>query len=208
MLLSGYFLFSSIFFKKILRSIFFISFLSLFFLKSEVQGETKETSFGVAIGKTLALHAGSFAVLLTFNLHDNDPSHKNFENAFKDRPRQDDDSDFFNFVLHPAMGSEYYLRARETGTGMWGSFLYSFCASIFWEYFIESWTEHPSEQDLVVTPILGTILGEIRYIIKNLSNSPHWLIDPIDTIFFSNLHLDIIRDGKKIRPMLVFNYDY
>ena len=32
------------------------------------------------------------------------------------------------------------------------------------EYLVESWSEKPSIQDLIVTPVVGSILGELIYL--------------------------------------------
>ena len=32
------------------------------------------------------------------------------------------------------------------------------------EYLVESWSERPSIQDLIVTPVVGSILGELIYL--------------------------------------------
>ena len=75
------------------------------------------------------------------------PSHTDFKDAFSHDPEWDDDSDLYNYVLHPLWGSETYLRAREANFGKWGSFLFALVASTFWEFFIESWSQLPSQQD-------------------------------------------------------------
>jgi len=113
---------------------------------------------------------------------DDDPRFGNFKSAFADGPRRDDDGVLYNFVLHPLWGSETYLRARESHMGMLGSFAFSLGASVTWEYLIESWTEHPSTQDLIFTTGLGWMLGELRYRLKQrLPDESHWWVDPVDT---------------------------
>lgn len=82
-------------------------------------------------------------------------------------PVWDKDNLVFNFVLHPYAGAAYYMGARSNGFNMWGSFLYSFCIStFFWEYGFEAFNEIPSVQDLLITPVVGTILGEGFYVAK------------------------------------------
>ena len=64
--------------------------------------------------------------------------------------------------------------------GVLGSFGFSLGASVTWEYLIESWTEHPSSQDLIYTTGVGWILGELRYQLKQrVSSDAHWWVDPI-----------------------------
>ena len=43
------------------------------------------------------------------------------------------------------------------------SFLFSALSSTCFEYFVESWAERPSVQDLLITPIVGSILGELVF---------------------------------------------
>lgn len=82
-------------------------------------------------------------------------------------PVWDNDNPVFNFVLHPYAGAAYYMGARGAGFNCWGSFLYSFCIStFFWEYGFEAFNEIPSVQDLVITPVIGSLLGEGFYLIK------------------------------------------
>jgi len=82
-------------------------------------------------------------------------------------PVWDGDNLTFNYLLHPYAGAAYYMGARSNGFNCWGSFIYSFCVStIFWEYGFEAFNEIPSVQDLVITPVVGSILGEGFYLIK------------------------------------------
>lgn len=82
-------------------------------------------------------------------------------------PVWDHDNLVFNYLLHPYAGAAYYMGARSCGLNCWGSFLYSFCIStVFWEYGFEAFNEIPSVQDLVITPVVGSIIGEGFYLIK------------------------------------------
>lgn len=144
----------------------------------------------VDIKKPVIYIATLMAVDLTFmivtGIADNDPSTRNFNRAFSKGPAPDNDHWFTNYVLHPLMGSESYLRAREGNWGCFGSFLFSSAASILWEFIYESWTERPSTQDLLITSTFGSLLGEIRYQLKRKMNKKyHWFIDPINTFFIS-----------------------
>ncbi len=86
---------------------------------------------------------------------------------FRQGPVWDKDKFIFNGVLHPYGGAAYYMSARSCGFNVWGSFLYSFCIStFFWEYGVECFMEIPSVQDLIVTPVVGSIFGECFYLGK------------------------------------------
>ncbi len=90
-----------------------------------------------------------------------------YRKHFKEGPVWDGDKFVFNCILHPYGGAAYYMGARSCGFNIWGSFLYSFCVStFFWEYGVECFMEIPSVQDLIVTPVIGSIFGEAFYIAK------------------------------------------
>lgn len=70
----------------------------------------------------------------------------------------DDDQFSVNQFLHPYSGSIYYGFARSAGLSFWESFLYSVAGSFLWE--IGGETTQPSINDMIMTPIGGTFLGE------------------------------------------------
>jgi hypothetical protein len=117
----------------------------------------------------------------------NASSFDNFLDGFRDGPHFDDDEWQWNYVAHPLWGSETYLRARGQGFDPIESFLFSAGASFVWEFGIESWSARPSIQDLVITPVAGMLLGELRFRLKRQLiergdyQSAIWLvlIDPI-----------------------------
>jgi len=65
-----------------------------------------------------------------------------------------------NYVLHPYWGASYYVRARERGLTKSDSFLFSALLSTVFEFGAEALVEQPSYQDLLVTPIVGSLVGE------------------------------------------------
>jgi hypothetical protein len=75
-------------------------------------------------------------------------------------PTWDEDNWKINFIGHPIAGSIYYNSLRSQNENMFHSFLFATAQSCIWEYFIEATAEKPSTQDLIVTPIVGAILGE------------------------------------------------
>ncbi len=87
-----------------------------------------------------------------------------FRNVFKKGPEWDHDNPIFNFVLHPYAGAAYFMAARSCGFSFWGSMLYSAAIStVGWEFGIEAFMERPSYQDIVITPVVGSLLGELCY---------------------------------------------
>jgi len=80
-----------------------------------------------------------------------------WENA--SNPTWDSDDYFLNYVTHPYWGAAYYVRARERGYGHWGGFWYSVLLSSIFEFGAEAIAEQPSIQDLIVTPVVGSLVG-------------------------------------------------
>ena len=95
------------------------------------------------------------------------PLFKRYVNHLKAGPVWDGDKFIFNYILHPYAGAAYYMSARSCGFNCFGSFMYSFCIStFFWEYGFEAFNEIPSVQDLVITPVVGSVMGECFYKLK------------------------------------------
>ena len=88
---------------------------------------------------------------------------KNLKRAFTTMPENDEDDWGFNYVGHPIAGSLYYNSIRSQDATIFQSFLFSFVQSAIWEYVIEGMAEQPSVQDLIITPIFGTLLGEASH---------------------------------------------
>lgn len=106
------------------------------------------------------------------------PGKRWFRNVFKRGPEWDHDRWIFNYVLHPYAGAVYFMAARSAGFNFWRSFLYSSIVSnIGWEFGVEAFMERPSYQDLVITPVVGSIIGEGFYRLKRkiVANNYHFL---------------------------------
>lgn len=74
-------------------------------------------------------------------------------------PVWDKDEWWVNYILHPYWGATYYIRARERGFERMQSFWYSVILSTLYEYGAEALFEPVSYQDLIVTPVAGSLLG-------------------------------------------------
>ena len=122
-------------------------------------------------------------------------------NRWKDNVRAgpvwDNDDIFLNWIMHPWSGAVYFMSARGSGYNKWESFAYSaFMSTVLWEYGIEAFAEIPSWQDLLITPILGSLIGEQFFrwkgnIIRNerkvlnsriLGGTSLFLMDPFNQI--------------------------
>ncbi|QOL25344.1 DUF3943 domain-containing protein [Thalassotalea sp. LPB0316] len=128
-------------------------------------------------------------------------------------PVWDRDVFWINYLGHPYFGGVYYQAARKSGYRQWDSFMYSFLMSTFyWEYGVEAFAERPSIQDLVVTPVLGWVVGEYMFqteqsILANggkvmgkewLGSTALFFLDPVDSLGrgINNLFdRDIVRAG-------------
>lgn len=127
----------------------------------------------------------------------NVPPFKRWWRNVKKGPVVDKDNFVFNYILHPYGGAAYYMSARSLGFNFYYSALYATSVStFFWEYGIEAFMEIPSIQDLLITPIVGTFIGEgfyriKRHIITNgytligssfLGNVVAYLVDPVNEV--------------------------
>lgn len=84
-----------------------------------------------------------------------------FKEAFQKPPVIDGDKWYINYLGHPYQGAYYYNAYRSQGAKWWQAGLFSIGHSLMWEYLVESGFERPSMQDMIVTPIAGSLLGEL-----------------------------------------------
>jgi hypothetical protein len=85
----------------------------------------------------------------------------------------DNDGWHINYLWHPYWGATYYIRARERGFDKAGAFWISALFSASYEYGIESFMEEPSIQDLIATPVLGTLVGfYFEHVRERIENKP------------------------------------
>lgn len=88
----------------------------------------------------------------------------NWKENVKNGPVMDKDDWYINYLGHPISGATYHIIARNAGLSKWESFGYSvFMSTVFWEYGLEAFAEKPSIQDLILTPVVGSLLGEFFY---------------------------------------------
>ena len=93
-----------------------------------------------------------------------EPAWKMVEQNCGRRPVWDKDPWPTNFLQHPWAGAQYYLLARQRGYSRGGALIYAALVSaVLWECLIEGRMERTSIQDLIVTPLLGAVLGEVTY---------------------------------------------
>lgn len=79
------------------------------------------------------------------------------------QPVWDEDRWWINYVLHPYWGGASYIQARERGLDRAQAFWYAALLSTLFEYGAEALAEPVSAQDLVVTPVVGALVGEYLF---------------------------------------------
>lgn len=126
------------------------------------------------------------------------------DHVIKEGPEWDGDKWYFNYLLHPYAGAAYFMGARSCGFNFWQSLLYStIISTVGWEFGIEAFMERPSIQDIFITPLVGSLIGEGFYKLKRnivangyrlagskvLGNIVAFLIDPLNQflgLFYGN----------------------
>lgn len=141
------------------------------------------------------------------------------DHVFRKGPEWDHDKFYFNYILHPYAGAVYFMAARSAGFNFWRSLLYcSIVSNVGWEFGIEAFMERPSYQDLIITPLVGSVIGECFYKLKRrivaadyhlwgssvAGNIVAFLIDPVNEVtglFGHNRARHLYRpDGTPAQP--------
>ena len=140
------------------------------------------------------------------------------DHVIRQGPEWDHDKFYFNYLLHPYAGAAYFMAARSCGFNFWKSAFYcSLISNVGWEYGIEAFMERPSIQDMLVTPIVGSCLGEGFYRLKRklvdngyeLFHSTFWgsvaafFLDPVNEftgLFLGNPARTLARQRATTRP--------
>ncbi|MCS5421286.1 MULTISPECIES: DUF3943 domain-containing protein [Psychrilyobacter] len=171
------------------KYIFFVAFF--IFMGNILLGEGEEISYNLELGDiphkknsdklkkdtgSLFILAGATAAFLYTLPESTTRWGKNEESSLFEQwkrnvtsgPVWDHDNPGFNYIGHAYTGGVYYILARNANYSKYESFWYSFFIStFFWEYGIEAFAERPSMQDIVITPVFGSMVGEGFYILQN-----------------------------------------
>jgi len=143
-------------------------FFSINFIKPPLR---RHTMFSHALGPIAISQVVSMLFLFSRSKEQNNWDHNfgrklfnnagvHLKNAWTKPPRWDDDPAITNYVQHPYAGSFYYNTIRNKGASPAQSFGIAFFGSTVFEYFTEAMFEQPSIQDLLVTPMFGSLMGE------------------------------------------------
>lgn len=134
----------------------------------------------------------------------------------KSSPVWDKDNWVLNWVSHPYCGGIYYMTARSSGFTVIESFGYSaIMSTFFWEFGIESFAEIPSIQDLIITPVVGSVVGEGFFYAKKsilkhdkrvlksrfLGITTLFLMDPFNTILDGFGYQSKVKTQMNIAPV-------
>jgi Domain of unknown function (DUF3943) len=121
-----------------------------------------------ATGLVLTVEAGEMTVLLIspknfsqWNRSQLGDVKNHYKMTFTRPPVIDNDSWAIDYIGHPYQGAFNYNAIRSQGASIWQSALFATLHSTLWEYIIEGSEERPSIQDLIVTPVAGSLLGEL-----------------------------------------------
>jgi len=98
-----------------------------------------------------------------------------YKRTFTSPPVWDRDSISWNYGVHPIMGSFSYLAYRNRKAHWAEAFAGSAINSAIYEYIIAGGTQQPSINDMIVTPVLGSLLGEGIYRLKKQLLRDHHL---------------------------------
>ncbi|MGI9553353.1 MAG: DUF3943 domain-containing protein, partial [Thermodesulfobacteriota bacterium] len=79
--------------------------------------------------------------------------------SFWSFPFSDGDNLNTNYFQHPLSGMSTYLYYRSVGFDKVTSGIGSAMHSILFEYTVEAWQQHPSFNDIIVTPLIGVPVG-------------------------------------------------
>jgi len=131
-------------------------------------------------------------------------------------PVMDKDNWVLNWITHPYCGGIYYMTARSNGFTVLESFGYStIMSTFFWEYGIEAFAEIPSIQDLIITPVVGSVMGEGFFYAKKtilkhdkkvlqskfLGMTTLFLIDPFNTILDGFGYKEKVKTQMNLAPV-------
>jgi hypothetical protein len=126
---------------------------------------------------------------------------RNLKRAFTTTPVWDRDDWALNYIGHPIAGSYYYNALRSQNASRFHSFLFSTAQSFIWEYFIEGMAERPSAQDLLITPVVGSLLGETTHAITmNMRRNGFNLFEKVFVLLLNPMYVINNGFGTRFNP--------
>jgi hypothetical protein len=126
---------------------------------------------------------------------------RNIKRAFTTAPVMDQDDWQMNYVGHPLAGALYYNTIRSQNATWFQSFLFSTAQSLIWEYVIEGIAEPPSIQDMIITPVAGTIFGEACHqLTMSMRNNGFNFVEKVVTLILNPMFVVNNGFGPKHNP--------
>lgn len=130
----------------------------------------------------------------------------NIKRSFSTLPVWDKDEWKINYIGHTVAGSYYYNALRSQHANRFQSFLFATVQSVVWEYIIEGMAEHPSSQDLFITPIGGFVLGEATHqLTMNMRRNGFNFFEKIFVLIFNPMFVMNNGFGPKFNPVRMKN---
>ena len=127
---------------------------------------------------------------------------RNMKRSLSTSPVWDDDDWQLNYIGHPVAGSYYYNSLRSQDASIFHSFLFATAQSFIWEFFIEATAEKPSTQDLIVTPIVGSILGEsVHRLTMNMRRNGFNFLEKVFVVIFNPMFVLNNGFGSRFNPV-------
>ena len=126
---------------------------------------------GIILGAQVGAAAVTYLMPQSFSGWSAEQKRNSFKKYSRNftHPVMDKDKAYINYGLHPYWGATYYTRARERNLDKATSFAYSAFMSAMYEFGAECLAERPSIQDLIVTPVGGSLLG--AFVFEPIRNS-------------------------------------
>ena len=130
----------------------------------------------------------------------------NIKRSVSTLPVWDKDEWKINYIGHTVAGSYYYNALRSQHATRVQSFLFATAQSFIWEYVIEGMAEHPSTQDLFITPIGGFILGEATHqLTMNMRRNGFNFFEKVFVLIFNPMFVLNNGFGPKFNPVRMQN---
>jgi len=154
-----------------LSILFLMSSVSLIAVQAEPRGTAKHKvdfvhvqTESISLGENLKNFSLIYAGQWTFywlSQRETIESIGSYENLRRNifSPHFDRDNLENNVINHTWAGATYYLFYRSQGHDEQMAFLWSMASSLAFEFTVETMTERPSYQDLVITPSFGAAVG-------------------------------------------------
>ena len=150
-------------------------------LSKLLEGTASSLSYNVVCGIALYFAPTDFT-----HWADNLNVAKNWKTSFTSSPIWDEDAWYTNYLGHTYQGAFYYNSVRSQGVSMAGSALFATFQTLLWEFVLEGAYEQPSKNDLLITPILGSVAGElINQLTIRFRRNGFTLVEKIIVILFN-----------------------